>query len=157
MGKRGYKARPEMERFWAYTRQEGACLIWTGHIGKKNGYGYFTASAPGSKRRARNVSAHRFVYERIFGKLPAHIDVMHSCDNRKCVALQHLSPGTRKINMEDAQSKQRLGRQLDDDKVREIRARYAAGEFQKVLAREYGVSQVMISRIICGKAWTHVK
>jgi HNH endonuclease len=156
MGKRGPKPRSEIRRFWEKTHASGACLLWVGYVGS-NGYGYFDASAPGTKRRARTVSAHRFIYERVLGRLPRDLDVMHSCDNRSCVALQHLSSGTRKVNMTDAQNKQRLGRRLSDDKVREIRRRYTAGEQQAALASEYGVSQVMISRIIVGKAWAHVR
>jgi hypothetical protein len=146
-----------MERFWAMTKKVGACIVWTGHIGPKNGYGYFDALVPGKKRRTKLMSAHRFIYERVHGKLPRGVDVMHSCDNRPCVTLQHLSPGTRRANMKDAQNKGRLGRQLNDDKVREIRRRYAAGELQTALASEYGVSQNMISRVITGKAWSHVR
>ena len=46
---------------------------------------------------------------------------------------------------------------LTDDQVREIRARYA-GEWggQTALAKEYGVSQGLISQIVRGDVWRHL-
>jgi len=42
-------------------------------------------------------------------------------------------------------------------KIREIAARIADGEKQRLLAREYGVSEALISNIKHGKCWTHVE
>ncbi|WP_328903323.1 endonuclease domain-containing protein [Streptomyces sp. NBC_00441] len=46
---------------------------------------------------------------------------------------------------------------LDEDTVREIRARYAAGgETQRSLATEYGISQNAVSLVVRRKTWCHV-
>lgn len=46
---------------------------------------------------------------------------------------------------------------LTDDKVREIRARVTAGEQQKKLAIELGLSRVAIHKIVARKTWDRVK
>ena len=45
---------------------------------------------------------------------------------------------------------------LTEDIVREIRFRYRAGESQKGLAGEYGVSRASVCLIVGGKTWAHV-
>ncbi len=43
--------------------------------------------------------------------------------------------------------------QLTEPMVRECRARWAAGEMQKALAAEFGISRSLMSRAINGKRW----
>ena len=50
----------------------------------------------------------------------------------------------------------KFGVKLDRDKVREIRAQWAAGVQQVVLAKRYGVRPEAIRRIVAGKAWREV-
>ena len=45
---------------------------------------------------------------------------------------------------------------LTEALVLEIRERYAAGESQNELARQYGVTQPNIGAIVRGRAWRHV-
>lgn len=109
------------------------------------------------------MQAHRWLYQHVFGKLNPGIDVMHSCDNPLCVALQHLSPGTRKMNMVDAANKGRIARgerqpqaKLTEDQVREIRLRRADGESAEDLAERYGVKAPCIRKIVRRVRWGHV-
>ena len=44
----------------------------------------------------------------------------------------------------------------DDDKVREIRRRYDAGESAAAIARELGLSKTQATRIAKRRAWRHV-
>ena len=46
---------------------------------------------------------------------------------------------------------------LTDDKVRQIRERYGAGETQKVLSEAFGVAEPTISDVVRRKVWKHVK
>ena len=49
------------------------------------------------------------------------------------------------------------GAKLTDDKVREIRARYKGGNGEQTkLAKEFGVSQGLISQIVRGDVWRHL-
>lgn len=46
---------------------------------------------------------------------------------------------------------------LTDEKVREIRRRCEAGELQKDVARDVGISQNIVSKIMTRDRWTHVQ
>ncbi len=106
------------------------------------------------------VGAHAWIYERVVGPVPAGAIVMHSCDNPRCVALQHLSIGTKLLNNRDRHDKGRdaIGERapcvkLTDDEVDVIRARYAAGGVTMVrLGLEYGVSGHQIGNIVSNKS-----
>ena len=147
-------------RFWSKTKKVGACVLWIGPAGK-NGYGTFNVSTgPKGARRGLTVSAHRFLYTQVLGPLPSRVDVMHSCDERRCVALQHLSPGTRQQNMADAANKSRMPAgerscqaKLTELQVAEIRRRCRAGEAQARVAIDFGVHQVTVSKIVRGLRW----
>jgi hypothetical protein len=74
-----------------------------------------------------------------------------------------MATGTHQQNMQDKVDKGRQfkGEQaplskLTEDNVREIRRRYVAGELQRVLGAEFGVSQGVISEVVNGNAWKHV-
>ena len=86
--------------------------------------------------------------------------VCHMCDMPSCVNPDHLFLGTQDENMRDKVQKHRQARgelhgsaRLTEEIVREIRA---STRSQEALGREYGVSQVAISRIKLGKNWKHV-
>jgi hypothetical protein len=151
----------EIERFWSKTKVDGSCIVWTAGVGS-HGYGMFEVRDPTTKRHGgwRAITAHRYILQRIMGPIPRTIDVMHSCDNRRCVKLQHLSPGSRKMNLQDAAMKDRMpfgvakrNAKLTNDKVVEIRTRYAAGESRDVLGAAFGVHPVHVSSICRGKVW----
>lgn len=140
----------DLVRFFAMTRRQGKCLVWTG--ARRQGhrpYGRFTHDG-----KAR--SAHRWIYEQVHGKLRDDIDVMHKCDNPPCVEIRHLTIGTRTDNIQDAVSKGRVlagerhpGAKLTVPFVREIRRLYGSGNFtQRELAEQFGVSPSTISSIV---------
>lgn len=72
------------------------CIQWQGYI-KPNGYGQ--AHRPRPEARELGVAttdyAHRLVWERENGPIPAGHDVHHRCENRACVNLNHLELLTR--------------------------------------------------------------
>jgi predicted XRE-type DNA-binding protein len=80
-------------------------------------------------------------------------------DNRAC----NLARGTYQDNaIDDVRNGGRTGSangnaKLTEDIVREIRRLYATGEFsQRELARRFGVSQSVISRIVGRQIWKHI-
>jgi hypothetical protein len=112
----------------------------------------------------KRYKVHRLVGEAFIGPLPPGMQTRHgpgrTLDNR----LVNLSYGTPRENIHDqirdgvdtrgganAQAK------LTNKAVAAIRVRYAAGELQDALAREFGVTQTTISRVIRGASWTVIR
>ena len=69
------------------------CENWQGTLDSE-GYGRVT-------RNGRGFRAHRVVWEQEFGPIPDGLMVLHHCDNRSCVRLDHLYLGTQTQNMRD--------------------------------------------------------
>ena len=91
--KRGPRPRAPEERFWQKVeRQNSACWIWTGFVGK-DGYGRFNAG------NNHPMLAHRFSYEKTVGAVPVGLELDHVCRNRRCVNPSHLEPVTRSENL----------------------------------------------------------
>jgi hypothetical protein len=81
------------------------CWIWTGAV-IKNGLPYGQIRV-GSRPKRKMVLCHRLSYELHHGPIPPGMDVLHSCDNPRCVNPDHLSLGTHQQNMADMSSKMR--------------------------------------------------
>lgn len=139
---------------------ESGCIEWTSG---RNRWGYGLFHADG-----RMQAAHRWAFEQAHGKQPLGIDICHTCDVRHCVNLQHLFPGTRKENMQDAVRKGRTSHvarnsgethpmaRLNATEVIQIREWHAAGWPMRDLSNTYDVSFAQVSRIIHNQAWKHL-
>lgn len=101
------------------------------------------------------VRAARLVYTLTHGPIPDGLVVCHACDYPPCVNPNHLWVGTRKDNSADAVRKGRLGQgrtgqgqrsRLTDAQWERLLGRYEAGESQKALAKEHGVSPSIIRK-----------
>lgn len=148
-----------MARFWSKVTlcQHGAmhctscCWPWHGstHEPPRN-YGKFYF-------RSRYDYAHRVAYIMAYGEIPDGMLVLHHCDNPPCVRPAHLFLGTHKDNLDDAKSKGRFhgtdGRKLTWQDVTEIRALAADGMKHVSIARQYGIGQPHIFRIVHNLAW----
>lgn len=163
----GRVCKSEADRFWAKVRPgvDDECWEWVGGRRGK-GYGSFKLT------RGHHVSAHRYAWELHYGPVPESNDshpngmcVCHQCDNRLCVNPKHLFLGTNADNMADRNGKGRCvplkgeangDSRLTEAKVRDIRARFAAGEPKVALAREFGVSRTAITYIVIRRLWKHV-
>lgn len=87
-----------MQRFWDKVDKTTDCWNWTGAL-RKNGYGCV-------KYNGKTTSAHRIVWLLTYGQFPK-TNVLHTCDNRKCVNPKHLFEGNQRDNMLDAINKKR--------------------------------------------------
>lgn len=150
------------ERFWARVDRTSApdgCWPWTGPPGY-HGYG----DVGRGRRSEGHAHAHRIAYELTHGPIPDKLYVCHRCDNRICCNPAHLFLGTHEDNQRDKVSKGRMTRgenqwrsELTDEKVRQIRARYASsGESQAELAAAFGVCRGTIEHVVQGLTWKHV-
>lgn len=73
---------------------EQGCHIVTSHA--RTQYGYVKIWRDGKTQQL-----HRYIYEQNHGEIPNELVVMHSCDNRDCINIEHLSLGTQKDNIQD--------------------------------------------------------
>lgn len=91
-----------VERFWQKVeRADGdACWEWRASVTPGTGYGAFGVGGV-------VVGAHRFVWELERGAIPDGFCVLHRCDNRRCVRIDHLFLGTRADNVADMDTKGR--------------------------------------------------
>lgn len=141
------------ERFEARVIRSGPgeCWTWRG-AATPHGYGKFFMNG-------RVEYAHRAAYELATGERPEGKVVCHRCDNPGCVNPAHLFAGTHAENSADMVRKGRgqagerhWKAKLTGPQVAEIRTRVAAGETQRSLAREFGVSFQHIGTLVHGKA-----
>ncbi len=153
----------EHTRFWRKVvkgQTANACWLWTGAV-DNYGYGVFSLS-----RSRQLIKAHRYAFTNAKGP-PGNLCVLHNCptgDNPRCVNPEHLFLGTRADNNRDKLLK---GRQvagekhgqskLTDEKVRVIRERAAAGQRQKDIAADMGVTRQAVSLVLRGKRWQAVQ
>jgi hypothetical protein len=123
-----------------------------------NGYGMFNVST------GHPVPAHRFSYALAHGAIPVGLSVLHRCDVPKCIRPDHLWLGTHTENMAEMVAKGRstfgernAGAKLTGAQVGAIRQRWSEGVTQTQLATEYDVSQSLISLLVRGVRWRHLK
>ncbi len=138
------------EKILARVASDGDCEIFTGGT---MGRGYGTAAICGKSARV-----HRAVYEYRNGEIPEGMMVCHSCDNRKCVKIDHLFLGTAKDNSRDMTEKRRQFSILKESDVPEIRVMLSSGNYtQAEIGEIYGVGRAAIAHLKSGRTWSHVK
>ena len=88
------------ERFWQKvdknaentTRPElGPCWNWT--AGRAKAYGIF------QPERGKPITAHKWLWENIHGRVPNGLELDHLCRNKSCVNPSHLEPVTHVENV----------------------------------------------------------
>ena len=127
---------------------ESGCWLWLGKI------------TPGGYGSHKDRAAHRISYEAHVGPIPDGHLVCHKCDTRLCINPDHLFTGMYADNHDDMRRKGRQSAgethgsaKLNKEKVTEIRSHILAGLSQSKIAKLYGITQTMVSRIHTGKAW----
>ena len=150
-----------LKRFWEKVVRRGPDECW-GWVGtRNNNYGRIM-------HQGMNVYAHRLSWIIHNGPIPNDVCVLHRCDNPPCANPSHLFLGTYQDNVNDMMQKGRhryvavRGEDIGNSKLTHIEAmeilsRYTGkrGE-QSELAREYGVSQAQVWRIVNNLSWEHI-
>lgn len=145
------------ERLLRHSKLVGECREWTGYIAP---FGY-------GKIRVNNKSefAHRAAWFAVNGDIPAGMKILHKCDNRRCINVDHLFIGTQADNMTDmARKKRRRGvggqrgavhhnAKLDECKVSAIRA---SNKPDAIIAAEYGLTKRYVNAIRHRVTWKHI-
>jgi DNA-binding CsgD family transcriptional regulator len=135
------------------------CRVWQGTLTRRSrGYGRISVNG-------RTCMAHHVTYAVFCGPVPDGLEVMHTCDNSRCVEPSHLKLGTHTDNMRDCVAKGRnnpprggraAGAKLTDADVVEILQMLADGYSQYYVADAFGVSQGTIGFIARGETWRHI-
>lgn len=99
--------RDPVVRFWEkvdfngpippYRRDLGNCWLWTGAVGRDDGYGVFHVERSGKTSRTRK--AHIVAFNLTAGDVPDGLELDHLCCVRQCVRPSHLEPVTRLENL----------------------------------------------------------
>jgi hypothetical protein len=143
-------------RFWSYVHVTATCWDWTGEI-SNTGYGRIRIDG-------KNKSVHRVAWELLFGPIPEGMNVLHRCDNRRCVRADHLWLGTGTDNMQDCSAKGRLnttiryGESVHTAKLRNrdiphIKQLRTSGMPVRQIASLYGVDRTTIYSVLNGQTW----
>lgn len=89
-----YIQRSVWTRIAANTEYHRGCLLWTGSPGRG---GYGRISIQSISGRKVSASPHRLVAILFYGDI-GDLEVDHSCRNRKCCNIKHLTPMTGRLN-----------------------------------------------------------
>lgn len=129
------------------------CIETTGSR-SKHGYGQRII---GGKR----YLAHRLAWASVHGDIPPGMCVLHHCDNPPCINVAHLFLGTKGDNNRDRARKGRSAPQHGERNAHaaltsvQVEAIRADPRLHRLIATDYGVSRVQISRIKSGHRWAH--
>lgn len=150
-----------LEKFWAKVDRRGPddCWPWTAST-NQDGYGKMV-------KGGRSQGAHRISWE-IANRRRPDGDVLHSCDNSRCVNPRHLTVGTHCQNMRDAAERGRFwggrigernvrAKLSEEDAVEIVRAGPSSPREIEVLADRFAVSTSTIRDISVGRTWKHLR
>jgi len=118
------------------------------HSGSKGSHGYPQATG----LDMRSAPAHRVRWLLEMGEIPAGMMVLHNCNNRQCVRLDHLRLGSHIENMDDMARAGHPRRKLTDEQVEFIRA---SAEPRAELAARFGVHPDTVSNVRAGVVYRH--
>jgi len=155
----GCKEKQSLEsKFWSFVDKKGEddCWEWQGNI-LEQGYGRMYHHS------TKEPKAHRLSYMINIGEIPEGALICHTCDNKSCVNPKHLYAGSNQDNMDDLckagtlKGEKNPASKLTIFEILRIRRTYdKGGKNTYELAKQYNVSQLLISKIIRGVAWKHI-
>lgn len=136
-----------------YVNEEG-CHICTSHSpDNKNGY-------PRVSRKGKRWKLSRLIWTLFRGEIPVGFIIRHTCDDPRCINLDHLIIGTHADNMRDKLERGRVCRgeehpssKLNNGAVKIIRNSLLT---HAELARKLGVNPKTVWNIRHNKTWKHV-
>lgn len=140
------------ERFHFKVIKTDYCHEWNGYL-MPNGYGQIRAFG-------KAMLTHRVAWILANGEIPGGQYVLHRCDNRRCVNPDHLFLGSFDDNMEDMVSKRRQAHGERNPharlKVEQVLAIRATEGTHMTIAKQFGVSQALVTMIKNRKIWRYV-
>lgn len=146
----------EVARFISKINITKSCWGWESVI-TIYGYGHF-------RYRDKMVRAHRFSYALFVGHIPDEMQILHKCNNRKCVNPVHLYLGTHQQNMDDRKKAgdnaigiKNASAKLSNKDVFIIRSLHSDKKYgYKNTAEIFGISSTQVGNIVKGINWSHL-
>lgn len=147
-------------RFWSkvISTKKNDCHEWIGSC--VGGYGSFRLNGKIQK-------AHRLAYQNKIGDIPTGMIVMHTCDNRACVNVNHLRLGTVLDNNRDRDEKGRHIALRGESHGMSKLIRCGVLEIKKLqrahakeinqLAKRLGIAKTTIRDVMNGRTWNWLK
>ena len=154
----GRPVTPIENRFWPKVDVRGVddCWIWLSTL-HPQGYGTIWDNDRQLQKRA-----HRLSWEIHYGSIPIDAVVRHLCHNTSCVNPAHLAIGTAADNGRDQLTNPNRPHgethgvaKLSNEDVLRIRSLRGA-QSQSSIAKEYDVTQALISHIQTRRIWRHL-
>lgn len=148
------RVRDTFDDWWERDPATG-CHVWRRSVAA-SGYGQLQLTA------SRPILAHRFAWQRVHGRVPKGMCVLHRCATRVCVNVEHLYIGTREEAGAKAAPSPGPGfageyhprAKLTRAQVVELRGLYATRSLsQRALAKRFGLSQTHVGSIVRGESW----
>ncbi len=115
------------------------CWLWEGYP-KDGPYGRV-------KIQGKWQLVHRRAWELTYGPVPAGLVVMHACDNKKCIRIDHLELGTHQDNTDDNNAKLGNGHVLTYEQADQIRALRQSGLGYAKIGERFDVHASSVMRI----------
>lgn len=116
-----------------------------------------------NRGKDRQRLVHALVLEAFVGRCPEGMEALHADGNPLNNQLSNLRWGTRAENRDDARRHGTLAMgsriasaKLTEEEVKIIRRRARAGESQRKLCSEFGVSPAAMSNLVNKRTWKHV-
>ncbi len=135
---------------------ESGCMEWQGYI-NKSGYGGITISR-------KPLHAHRWVWILSKGNISKGLHVLHKCDNRKCVNVDHLFLGTNEDNHKDKVSKGRQAKgvmfpftKITEKEVDEMILLAKSGNAYKDIGIKFNICKEHVSRLLLQNGFSKIK
>lgn len=145
-------------RHWTRVGWRGGIIL--AQFTDADGYYRVNLSREGA---VRSKPVHALVLAAFRGEPPEGWQGCHGGEGRTDNRLANLYWGTAQVNSDDkyrdgtmACGERQGSSRLRTKDILAIRQRYASGEGQEAIARDFGVSQAHVSRIILRQSWKHV-
>lgn len=140
--------------------KSNGCWLWDKHLSEA-GYGIILQRGTGTKenRRLKRIRCHVISLTIHRGDKTEGAEACHntSCPNKNCFNPDHLRWGTRSDNIRDTLLTGNTNLSvLSVENVREIRDMLSRGIMGSKIAKDFGVSGTMVSRIKLNKSWRFV-
>lgn len=134
-----------------YTINDRGCYIVTSHRPANGGYPLYYLNG-------QQMHMHRALYMARYGEVGS-LDVLHSCDDKMCINMEHLRAGTRGDNNRDrmvrGRSRPRRGEENGMSKLKldQILLIRESSVPSRKLAKELGVCKSTINYVRSRQLW----